>query len=325
VKASAYDEGDLELLSAIATEAATAIERADLYARASGLSKRLVDLHRTGVELNSQRRMADVVKLFAKAFVESIGASAAAVYLDTGGETLEFAGNTTGRLPSEHFALAKAGPSAIADAIASGKRVEITDSEQTAEPTRSRLTEWGYRALYVQPLRAATESVGALLVTWEDPHRFTGDERELIGVLAGMGATAIRSMRLYLKLDDAYLSTVSKLTAMIQARDGYHEDHQRRIAADAVAIGERLGLDDLTLRDLRYGSLFHSLGKIGVPATILAKSGPLTPEERKIVQEHPLLGARILESIEFLRTVVPIVRHANERWDGTGYPDGQKG
>src|SRR6202022_2145808 len=100
------------------------------------------------------------------------------------------------------------------------------------------------------------------------------------------------------------------------------EDHQRRIAADAIALGQRLGLDDDALRDLRYASLFHSLGKIGVPATILAKSGPLTPEERKIVQEHPLLGARILESIEFLRTVVPVVRHANERWDGTGYPAG---
>src|SRR5207247_2934265 len=68
-------------------------------------------------------------------------------------------------------------------------------------------------------------------------------------------------------------------------------------------------------------SLFHSLGKIGVPAAILSKAGPLTPEEKKIMQEHPLLGARILESIRFLRGVVPIVRHAYERWDGTGYPD----
>jgi diguanylate cyclase (GGDEF)-like protein len=324
-KPNAYDEGDLELLLAIANEAAMAIERADLYARASGLSKRLVDLHRTGIELNSQRRMEDVIKLFANAFVESIGASAAAVYLDTGGETLEFSGNTTGRRPTEHLALSKAAPGGIATVLETGKPLEITDSEQTSEPTRSRMREWGHRALFIQPLRAASESVGVLMVTWKDPHRFSGDERELIGVLAGMGATAIRSMRLYLKLDDAYLSTVSKLTAMIQARDGYQEDHQRRIAADAVALGERLGLDDSTLRDLRYGSLFHSLGKIGVPATILAKSGPLTPEERKIVQEHPLLGARILESIEFLRTVVPIVRHANERWDGTGYPDGLKG
>ena len=321
VKPKAYDEGDMELLVAIANEAAVAIERSDLYARASGLSKRLVDLHRTGVELASQRRMDDVIDLFAKAFVNSIGASAAAVYLDTGGESLEFAGNTTGRLPAEHLALSK-GATAVLAAVESGKPLEIPDAEQTPEPTRSRMREWGHRALFVQPLRAASESVGVLMVTWHEAHRFTDDERELIGVLAGMGATAIRSMRLYLKLDEAYLSTVSKLTAMIEARDGYHEDHQRRIAADAVSVGERRGLDDAALRDLRYASLFHSLGKIGIPATILAKSGPLTPEERKIVQEHPLLGARILESIEFLRSVVPIVRHANERWDGSGYPDG---
>jgi len=321
-KPNAYDDGDLELLVAIANEAAIAIERADLYARASGLSKRLVGLHRTGVQLNSQRRMEDVVKLFAEAFVEAIGASAAGVYLDTGGQSLEFAGNTSGRRPTEHLTFSKTAPNGIMTTLESGKPLEVTDSEQSPDPLRARMREWGHRALFVQPLRVASESVGALVVTWKDPHRFTDDERELIGVLAGMGATAIRSMRLYLKLDDAYLSTVSTLTAMIQARDGYHEDHQRRVAADAVAIGERFGFDDEALRDLRYASLFHSLGKIGVPATILAKSGPLTPEERKIVHEHPQLGARILESIEFLRSVVPIVRHANERWDGTGYPDG---
>src|SRR5438552_2192931 len=324
-KPNAYDEGDLELLVAIANEAAVAIERADLYARASGLSKRLGDLHRPGAEINSQRRMEDVIQLFAKAFVDSIGASAAAVYLDTGGETVEFAGNTTGRLPSEHLALPKDALAGAMSTAGSGKPLEVTDSENASEPMRSSMREWGHRALFVQPLRAASEPVGVPMVTWKEPHRLTDDERELIGVLDGMGSTAIRSMRLYLKLDDAYLSTVSKLTAMIEARDGYHEDHQRRIAADAVGVGERLGLNDAALRDLRYASLFHSLGKIGIPATILAKSGPLTPEERKIVQEHPLLGARILESIEFLRSVVPIVRHANERWDGSGYPDGLKG
>ncbi|HUQ16466.1 MAG TPA: HD domain-containing phosphohydrolase, partial [Candidatus Saccharimonadales bacterium] len=131
--------------------------------------------------------------------------------------------------------------------------------------------------------------------------------------------------RLYLELDAAYLATVSTLTAMIQARDGYREDHQRRIAADAVAVGERLELGEDALRDLRYAALFHSLGKIAVPTMILSKNGPLTPEERRVVQEHPILGARILESIAFLKGVVPIVRHANERWDGSGYPAGQRG
>src|SRR5213593_521171 len=114
----------------------------------------------------------------------------------------------------------------------------------------------------------------------------------------------------------------STLMSTIVARDHYREDHQRKIAADAVAVGERLKMTEHELRDLRYASLFHSLGKIGVPAAILSKAGPLTPDEKKIMQEHPILGARILESIRFLRGVVPIVRHANEHWDGTGYPDG---
>src|SRR5438045_8771070 len=113
--------------------------------------------------------------------------------------------------------------------------------------------------------------------------------------------------------------------ATILARDHYREDHQRKIAADAVAVGERLTLNDAELRDLRYASLFHSLGQIGVPAAILSKTGPLTAEERKIMQEHPILGARILEAIRFLKGVVPIVRHANEHWDGSGYPDGLAG
>src|SRR5256714_14054217 len=107
----------------------------------------------------------------------------------------------------------------------------------------------------------------------------------------------------------------------IVARDHYREDHQRKIAADAVAVGERLDMSEHELRDLRYASVFPARGDGGVPAAILSKAGPLTPEEKKIMQEHPILGARILESIRFLRGVVPIVRHAYERWDGTGYPD----
>ncbi|TMC67772.1 MAG: HD domain-containing protein, partial [Chloroflexi bacterium] len=189
------------------------------------------------------------------------------------------------------------------------------------ESTRKLLERFGHEALLVHPLRSADQTVGVLFVTWREEHVFTDEERELIGILAGVGASTMRSIRLYRELDEAYLSTVSTLMSTIVARDHYREDHQRKIAADAVAVGERLKMSEHELRDLRYASLFHSLGKIGVPAAILSKAGPLTPEEKKIMQEHPLLGARILESIRFLRGVVPIVRHAYERWDGTGYPD----
>jgi diguanylate cyclase (GGDEF)-like protein len=322
VKPNAYDEGDLELLGAIANEAAIAIGRADLYERTTALSRRLFELHRIGVALSSQRDLPGLLTLLAQSVVSTIAASATYIYLDDGGENLEFAGSSDDRP-----IIVKSIPRSetLAHVLEHRQPLEVEDATKAPDPMRRMMLDRGQHALYVQPLRAADTSIGVFFVVWSEPHQFNDEERELIGVLAGMGAAAIRSMRLYLELDDAYLSTVSKLTAMIEARDGYHEDHQRRIAADAVGVGERLGFDDEALRDLRYGSLFHSLGKIGVPAMILAKSGPLTPDERKILQEHPVLGARILESIQFLRTVVPIVRHANERWDGSGYPAGLAG
>ena len=322
VKLRAYDEGDLELLGAIANEAAIATERADLHERTTALSRRLFDLHQIGVQLSSQRTLPELAKLVADSVVTTIGARIAAVYLDQGGESLDHiessGSSTTGQrgIPRSPR---------ISAALDSGRAVEVPDAARAPEPMRGELIDRGHGSLFLQPLRAAGESIGILFITWTEPHEFTDDERELIGVVAGMGAAAIRSMRLYLELDAAYLATVSTLTAMIQARDGYREDHHRRIAADAVAVGERLGLGEDALRDLRYAALFHSLGKIAVPTMILSKKGPLTPEERRVVQEHPILGARILESIAFLRGVVPIVRHANERWDGSGYPSGQQG
>ncbi len=297
---NAYDEGDLELLSAIANEAAIAIERADLYDRTLALSRRLFDLHRIGLELATHKELPALVRALADSVQEMMQASAVAVYLDSGGDSLEFA-VTTGTASSDVLMLPKSNPV-----------IEL-------------LRRFGHSSVLLQPLRLADKLVGVLFVTWKEHHVVSGDEHELIGVLAGFGAAAIRSIGLYRELDDAYLSTVSALTATIQARDHYREDHQRRVAADALELGERMHLRPDELRDLRYASLFHSLGKIGVPASILGKNGPLTPDEISIVREHPLLGARILESIRFLRGVVPIVRHASERWDGTGYPDGLTG
>ncbi len=320
---NAYDEGDLELLSAIANEAAIAIERADLYDRTLALSRRLFDLHRIGLELATHKELPSLVRALADSVQEMMQASAVAVYLDSGGDSLEFA-VTTGTASSDVLMLPKSNP-VIAKFLEAGTPMQIHDEDDAPKNARKLLRRFGHASVLLQPLRLADKLAGVLFVTWKEHHVVSGDEHELIGVLAGFGAAAIRSIGLYRELDDAYLSTVSALTATIQARDHYREDHQRRVAADALALGERMHLRPDELRDLRYASLFHSLGKIGVPASILGKNGPLTPDEISIVREHPLLGARILESIRFLRGVVPIVRHAGERWDGSGYPDGLSG
>ncbi|HET8569927.1 MAG TPA: GAF domain-containing protein [Candidatus Limnocylindria bacterium] len=317
VNANAYDEGDLELLGAIASEAALAIERAELHERTASLSRRLVQLERIGLEVSGERDLGAIVGRLVASLKDLLGASAVAVYLDDGGPRLEFAG-TTGNAPADVRTLDKAG--AIARALEEGP-VEIADESGAEEDVRAALARFGHRAVVIYPLRAAATTVGVLFVTWREPRALEPDEREALDLLAGIGATAIRSARLYAELDEAYLSTVQTLMTTIQARDGYREDHHLRVAGDAVALGERLGLPEASLRDLRFASLFHTLGKIGVPQEILTKRAPLTADERRIVHEHPLLGARILEGIRFLRGVVPIVRSANERWDGSGYPE----
>jgi HD-GYP domain-containing protein (c-di-GMP phosphodiesterase class II) len=90
----------------------------------------------------------------------------------------------------------------------------------------------------------------------------------------------------------------------------------------AIEVGRELGLDPTRLKRLELGALFHDIGKIGIPAAILMKAGPLTPEERAVIEQHPELGERILAPIEQLAEVRPIVRACHERYDGRGYPDG---
>ena len=86
-------------------------------------------------------------------------------------------------------------------------------------------------------------------------------------------------------------------------------------------MGRELGLDAQRLKRLELGALFHDIGKIGIPASILMKPGPLTDEERALIQRHPELGERILAPIDQLAEVRPIVRACHERFDGSGYPD----
>src|SRR5262249_4002977 len=89
-------------------------------------------------------------------------------------------------------------------------------------------------------------------------------------------------------------------------------------------VGRALGMDENELRDLRFGAVFHDIGKIAIPEAILHKQGPLTPAERATIEQHTLIGEQILAPVEFLATVRRLVRHEHERWDGTGYPDGLK-
>ncbi|MBI3086169.1 MAG: response regulator [candidate division NC10 bacterium] len=115
------------------------------------------------------------------------------------------------------------------------------------------------------------------------------------------------------------------LALSVEAKDPYTNGHCDRLARYSVALGKSLGLHAEQLKALQRGGVLHDLGKIGVPESILLKPGPLNEVERAVVREHPAIGERICKPLKTLRTVLPIIRHHHERWDGSGYPDGLAG
>jgi response regulator RpfG family c-di-GMP phosphodiesterase len=112
------------------------------------------------------------------------------------------------------------------------------------------------------------------------------------------------------------------LAAALGSHDRPSAGHGERVASRAVQIGRALGLDDSTRMTIRLGSLLRDVGNARVPAAILSKSGELSPEERSMLERHPILGEEILSGFKRLSGLLPIVRHHHERLDGTGYPDG---
>jgi putative two-component system response regulator len=117
----------------------------------------------------------------------------------------------------------------------------------------------------------------------------------------------------------------SALANAIEARNPYLSGHCERLAALAVGLGERLGLDAAEVEALRLGAVLHDIGKIGIPDRILLKPGPLDEAETAEVRRHPVIGDDLLAPLDLLGQSRPIVRHHHERWDGHGYPDGLAG
>jgi diguanylate cyclase (GGDEF)-like protein len=166
---------------------------------------------------------------------------------------------------------------------------------------------------------------GAINVEEAEPAAFDEDDARLLQTVADQLGSALRSALLYERLDRAYLGTAEALATALEAKDSYTAQHAHSIVHWAEAVGRRLGMDDEALRDLRYGAIFHDIGKIAVPEAILNKRGPLDATERKLVERHTIVGEQILAPVDFLAGVRPLVRHEHERWDGTGYPDGLRG
>jgi putative nucleotidyltransferase with HDIG domain len=127
------------------------------------------------------------------------------------------------------------------------------------------------------------------------------------------------------ELEQSLLETIEMLNDAVEARDPYTAGHSQRVRRVALAVGRELELADEQLAALETGALFHDIGKIGMPDSILTKTEHLTRDEQALMREHVTRGADIVARFPPFRSAVPGIRHHHERWDGRGYPDGLRG
>jgi putative nucleotidyltransferase with HDIG domain len=124
------------------------------------------------------------------------------------------------------------------------------------------------------------------------------------------------------EVEQNLLETIETLNAAVEARDPYTAGHSQRVRRVSLAIGRELGLTAPQLGRLATAALFHDIGKIGIPDSILTKAGKLEPSEAAVMREHVERGADIVAKVSSLDGTIAAIRHHHERWDGLGYPDG---
>jgi HD-GYP domain-containing protein (c-di-GMP phosphodiesterase class II) len=301
-----FDEDDVRLLEVLAGHASVALENARLY--------------------EAQRREADHLK----ALLEFTGAISEAATPDAmGAETVRAASRLLGDkkcalwLPDESGSFVISAH-ADADAITlEGSALGHAIADQT-EPFLLRTAD---EELALAPLRndGALEGFISVREPTVDSEHTVDEILRLLGGISHQAAVALERARSYENLEETFVSTVEALANALEANDEYTSSHTRWITDMALRVGEAMGFEAADLKRLELGALFHDIGKIGIPTSILLKPGPLSPEERTIMEMHPELGERILKPIERLAEVRTIVRSCHERWDGAGYPDRKGG
>jgi putative nucleotidyltransferase with HDIG domain len=140
-----------------------------------------------------------------------------------------------------------------------------------------------------------------------------------------IGEKTAKLQHAYRVLKKDHLDTVKVLIEAIDAKDPYARGHSDRVREMSLRIARKLGFGEDRMEGLEYGALLHDIGKLGIKDEVLQKQGPLTPEQYQHIQEHPLIGVKIVEEIDFFKDQVPMIRHHHEHFDGSGYPDGLAG
>jgi putative nucleotidyltransferase with HDIG domain len=154
---------------------------------------------------------------------------------------------------------------------------------------------------------------------------YTLDDLKLLTLFSAHASLCFESRRACARLKSINGEIVFSLVNAVEAKDTYTRGHSDRVSRYAAKLAGALGIRSEDVELVRTAGMLHDIGKIGVPDSILNKPGPLTDGELPLMRQHPVIARTILDKVESLGAVLPVVYHHHERFDGSGYPDGLKG
>jgi HD-GYP domain-containing protein (c-di-GMP phosphodiesterase class II) len=291
---------------------------------AAEISEAMLEL---GQALATQLSVAAVAEMLARAVDRLVECAAMSVWLRSG-DRFELAAHV-GYMPHEADRMAAASVAAadapFAGNLESRQIVVLEQDEVDALGAAMGVPRLGATYTLV-PIGERAGSRAAMIV---QRGRRRGppterDERMLLGI-ADQALLAIDNRALVDELEAAFVATMRSLANALETKDEYTGDHAQALVWMAEEVARRLELGGVALRDVGVAAALHDVGKIGIPASILEKPGPLTEDEWGVMRTHPELGARIMEPVPALAGARSIVLACHEHWDGSGYPLGLAG
>ncbi|MDL1943661.1 HD-GYP domain-containing protein [Chloroflexi bacterium CFX2] len=234
-------------------------------------------------------------------------------------------------LPEEAFAISR---SVVRRVVENGEAV-LTTNAQVDPRFEEQVSIAAYHLLSIlcAPLKIKDELIGVIYVD-NSAHTgiFQDDDLQLISSFSDQAAVAIDNARLIDQLqasnqdlEEAYQATLEGWVRALDLRDKETEGHTIRVTEITERLARRIGVDESDLVHIKRGALLHDIGKMGIPDGILLKPGALTPEERTLIEKHPMYAYEMLSPIKFLKPALDIPYCHHEKWDGSGYPRGLKG
>jgi HD-GYP domain-containing protein (c-di-GMP phosphodiesterase class II) len=316
---SGFGDERLRLLGGIADQAAVALQKARLYAdekESAEIANALLDF---GRQLASAEGLECVLARTVELAARTVGSPRTTVWLQDSedADLVVRAWHGYGPNGVEWIKQLRIGSGRTQDALTIDDPFLLDGGKVSKDAAGTTFA--------VAPIRLDGGRLGCIVAELPVPEEIGEQRMRLLAGIAHQAKLAIANAGSFESLETTFLSTVEALANALEANDEYTSSHARWITDMALRVGEELGLDGASLKRLELGALFHDIGKIGVPASILSKPGPLTSDERAIIELHPELGERILAPIDRLSDVRAIVRSCHERWDGAGYPDRRAG